>query len=98
MMISFLDIKHEKMKHSGTYDYHDDDCWCVMGGGYCNRDGFVWSCCGATKKDSECSGDKMHPTYWNHPKFLKTISDSKNKHSVYKSNKEIRQISPESFK
>ena len=86
-------------KHTGTYSYHDDDCWCLMGDiKYCNRDGFVWSCCGSCKKDSECSGSNMHPTYWGHPKFTKTFDRyGDNLKPVYKSNEEIRLISPESF-
>lgn len=88
----------KKRKHTGKYQYHDDDCWCVMGNNYCNRGGGVWSCCGACKKDSECSGDKMHPTYWNHPKFSQTVDGYNDNYSpAYKSNEEIRKISPESF-
>lgn len=86
-------------KHSGTWRYHDDDCWCVMGDNqYCNRDGYVWSCCGACKEDSECSGEKMHPTYWNHPKFSQTVEGYNDSYKpIYKSNEDIRKISPESF-
>jgi len=87
-----------KIKHTGNYEYHDDDCWCVLGRPYCNRDGFVWSCCGACKEDSDCSGSKMHPTYWKHPEFNKTIDkfDASSK-PIFKSNEEIRKISPKSF-
>lgn len=53
--------------HAGTWDYHDDDCMCPIAGRYCNRDGHVWSCCGATQQDSRCSAPTMHPTYWDYP-------------------------------
>ena len=44
-------------KHGGTWSYHEDDCMCMMGGyGYCNRAGYVWSCCGATLEISSCAG------------------------------------------
>ena len=42
--------------HTGNYRYHDDDCWCMMGSGYCNRGGSVWSCCGAVAQASTCAG------------------------------------------
>ena len=42
--------------HSGAWSYHDDDCWCMIAGGYCNRDGHVWSCCGAVAEESTCAG------------------------------------------
>jgi hypothetical protein len=87
----------KNLKHTGSYSYHDDDCWCMMGDNYCNRDGFVWSCCGACKKDSECSGAIMHPTYWKHPKFSQTVKEYANGKPVYKSNEEIRKIAPKCF-
>ncbi len=40
--------------HLGVYAYHNDDCRCIMGGHYCNRDGYVWSCCGATERYCHC--------------------------------------------
>ena len=47
--------------HTGDWRYHDDDCMCMMGGGFCNRGGRVWSCCGATERDSGCAGeDRRH--------------------------------------
>ena len=48
--------RKDSRKHTGTYDYHDDDCWCCIGGGFCCRDGRCWSCCGAFSKDSTCAG------------------------------------------
>jgi hypothetical protein len=49
--------------HTGNYRRHDDDCWCMMGGGYCNRGGFVWSCCGAIGQASSCAGEgRQHHT------------------------------------
>ena len=42
-------------KHTGKYEWHDDDCLCkLMGIEYCNRNGYVWSCCGETEKDVPC--------------------------------------------
>jgi hypothetical protein len=84
-------------KHTGSWDYHDDDCRCTIANPYCNRDGHVWSCCGACKEDSECSAPHMHPTYWSHPKFTETISGYKGMRPVYKTNEEIREIAPEAF-
>ena len=46
----------EEYEHTGSYRQHDDDCWCMMGGGYCNRGGFVWSCCGAVNGGDSCAG------------------------------------------
>lgn len=84
--------------HSGKWEYHDDDCWCIMGRDFCNRDGHVWSCCGACKKDSDCSAPNTHPTYWNHKKHTQTIDRYNSDHRpIYKSNKEIRKIAPECF-
>ncbi len=83
-------------KHKGKWEYHDDDCWCVMGDRYCNRGGPVWSCCGATVKNSECSSPNMHPTYMDHPIYSKTYTFIDNKRVVL-SNDEIRKLSPESF-
>lgn len=51
-----LKMKKRALPHMGSYKYHDDDCWCCMGGGFCNRDGYVWSCCGAFTKKSSCAG------------------------------------------
>jgi len=88
----------EPRKHSGEWSYHDDDCWCVMGGRkYCNRDGYVWSCCGACKEDSECSAPKAHPTHWSHPKFSSTVKGYSGTKPVYKTNEEIRSIAPDAF-
>lgn len=83
--------------HTGVWSYHDDDCRCVEGGLHCNRDDFVWSCCGACKKDSECSGAKLHPTHWSHPRYGETYDVHAGSRPAYRSNEEIRRISPESF-
>ncbi len=83
-------------EHTGRWEHHDDDCWCVLGGHYCNRDGFVWSCCGATTQDSECTAPNMHPTYWNHPKFRSSYRYVNNAR-VELSKDEIRELFPESF-
>ncbi len=84
--------------HTGKWEYHDDDCWCVLGNNYCNRDDWVWSCCGACKKDSDCSGKNMHPTYWKHDKFPYTIKKAgENGSTTFVSNEKIKKISPESF-
>lgn len=82
-------------QHSGRWIYHDDDCLC---GGPCNRNAYVWSCCGACKEDSECSGKQLHPTHWSHPKFFKTTSGY-NSHGRpnYLSNAEIRALAPDCF-
>lgn len=42
--------------HAGSWNYHDDDCMCAMGGLHCNRDAYIWSCCGATRKDAPPCG------------------------------------------
>lgn len=52
--------------HTGTWDYHDDDCMCGAYGRHCNRDGHVWSCCGACREDTECTAPELHPTHWNY--------------------------------
>ena len=84
--------------HTGSFDYHDDDCLCVMGGAYCNRDGYVWSCCGSCKEHSDCSRPETHPTYWNHPLSSATHSGEwVNHRPLYKSNTEIRALMPEAF-
>jgi phospholipase/carboxylesterase len=46
----------ERLNHTSGWRYHDDDCWCMMAGGYCNRGGYVYSCCGATVEGSGCAG------------------------------------------
>jgi hypothetical protein len=78
--------------HSGSYLYHDDDCRCVEGGMYCNRDGRCWSCCGACKQDSECTAPEMHPTYPDHACFGATISEYRGSRPQYRSNAEIARI------
>lgn len=83
--------------HTGVWNYHDDDCRCVEGGLHCNRDGWVWSCCGACKHESECSAPNLHPTHWNHPKFTETQAGYDGLRPRYRSNEEIRRLSPESF-
>lgn len=85
--------------HDGAYLYHDDDCRCTDGGiTYCNRDGHVWSCCGACKEASECTAPRRHPTHWQHPKHAETIADHRpSGRPIYKTNVEIRQIAPEDF-
>jgi hypothetical protein len=79
--------------HSGSYDSHDDDCRCVFGGRmYCNRNGNCWSCCGACKQDSQCTGSSQHPTACMHPIFFDTIASYQDGRPVYKSNEEIERI------
>ena len=51
------EANQKDQKHFGSWSYHEDDCWCMMGGdAYCNRGGYVWSCCGATVELSSCAG------------------------------------------
>lgn len=83
--------------HTGSYEFHDDDCRCTMALPYCNRGGWVWSCCGATKKHSDCSGAQTDPTYWSHPKCGATVDHWENHWPVHKSNAEIRAVAPECF-
>lgn len=83
--------------HAGSWGSHDDDCWCAMAGGYCNRGGWVWSCCGACKEDSECSAPRMHPTHWQHPKHGQTTAGYRGVWPVYRSDAEIRALAPEAF-
>lgn len=40
--------------HRGYFAYHNDDCRCVLGDHYCNRQGHIWSCCGSTGQYSGC--------------------------------------------
>lgn len=75
--------------HAGRYTYHDDDCRCVEGGLYCNRDGSCWSCCGACKEDSDCTAPEMHPTNPSHPLFFQTTAGTKNLRFEFKPNEEI---------
>ena len=84
-------------EHRGDYEYHDDDCWCIMGRPLCNRGGHGWSCCGACKEDFECSAPHTHPTYWNHAKHARTIARYERRQPVYKSDDEIRALAPECF-
>ena len=85
-------------QHTGHYEYHHDDCRCVEFGFYCARDCSIWSCCGAGKKDSECSAPRTHPTYWTHPKHGLTVAGyGPSHHPRYKSNEEIRAVAPECF-
>jgi hypothetical protein len=86
-------------KHTGVWSRHDDDCRCIDGGiPYCNRDGWVWSCCGACKQQSECSAPNMHPTYWNHPKFSQThVSYDERLRPEYLPDEELRRLAPEAF-
>ncbi|MCB9564660.1 MAG: hypothetical protein H6708_30105 [Kofleriaceae bacterium] len=80
-------------RHTGHWQFHDDDCRCVEGDlPYCNRGGAVWSCCGACKEHSECTAPAMHPTYWNHPWHGKTISGWAGVWPTYKRNAEIRAL------
>ena len=85
------------MKHTGTWRYHDDDCRCSWADLYCTRDGFCWSCCGASKEDSECSAAKMHPTHWQHRGHRRTVAGYEGVWPVYKDNEEIKDLFPESF-
>lgn len=42
--------------HHGHWNYHDDDCQCgrYFDNSYCNRNGYIWSCCGSTSEHSTC--------------------------------------------
>lgn len=42
--------------HSGYWSFHDDDClcWRYFDGAHCNRNGYIWSCCGALSESSAC--------------------------------------------
>lgn len=91
-----MDKSKKYKNHTGKWEYHDDDCWCVMGGRYCNRGGGIWSCCGAIVKDSECSAPDMHPTYMDHPLYDKTFKYVDGKR-VSLNKDEIRKLSPKSF-
>jgi hypothetical protein len=83
--------------HTGTWRYHDDDCRCTWVNPYCNRDGWVWSCCGACKEKSDCSAPHKHPTYWTHPKSSACNTGYKNNWPVHRTNAEIRAVAPECF-
>lgn len=83
--------------HTGTWRYHDDDCRCGWYDGYCNRDGNIWSCCGACKQHSDCAAPNTHPTFWSHPRHAATVAGYRNNWPFYKSNAEIRAASPDSF-
>lgn len=52
----------EASRHTGIWSYHDDDCRCGFFNSYCNRNGYCWSCCGATSEFSSCSHSDSHPT------------------------------------
>ncbi len=41
--------------HSGIFAFHYDDCMCSMGNWPCNRDGWIWSCCGSLEKYCRCT-------------------------------------------
>lgn len=83
--------------HTGSWRYHDDDCRCAWADQYCNRDGWVWSCCGACKEESDCSAPATHPTYWNHPKHAATVLRYQGSWPVHRRNSEIRDVAPECF-
>jgi len=83
--------------HTGSWEYHVDDCRCTEADLYCNRDGWIWSCCGSCKEHSDCTSDRKHPTHWSHPRVSATISGFENNWPKHKSNKEIRAAAPESF-
>lgn len=83
--------------HKGTWSYHDDDCRCGWYDMYCNRDGWVWSCCGSCKEHSDCSAPHMHPTHWQHFKATDTHAGWKGIRPTYRSNAEIRALAPECF-
>lgn len=85
------------MQHTGSWDSHDDDCQCGLGSRHCNRGSACWSCCGACKQDSECTGTRLHPTHWSHPKHGQTVAGYSGGWPTYKSNEEIRRIAPECF-
>ena len=56
-------ISQKHYEHFGTWDYHDDDCRCMLADDmWCNRDGRCWSCCGAVVEKSTCArkGNKHH--------------------------------------
>lgn len=48
-------------EHTGTFDYHDDDCRCAFHGSFCNRYGHCWSCCGSIFDGTTgCTGGSAH--------------------------------------
>eukprot|EP00741_Cyanophora_paradoxa_P012312 tig00000169_g11898.t1 len=54
---NFPDRKQKPLNgHRGYYSYHDDDCRCAMYGeeSHCNRNGYIWSCCGQWNRYSVC--------------------------------------------
>lgn len=80
-------------EHGGEYRYHDDDCRCVEGDQFCNRDGRCWSCCGAAKEDSVCTAPALHPTSPSHPCFMQTVARYDGPRTpVFRSNEEIARI------
>lgn len=83
--------------HTGSYDYHHDDCRCSEADLYCNRDGRVWSCCGACKEHSDCTAPATHPTFWRHPLHGATVSGFRGVWPTYRSNAEIRALAPKLF-
>ena len=76
--------------HTGTWRYHDDDCRCGWYRSHCNRDGGVWSCCGACKQHSDCSGAALHPTHWQHPDHHRTVTGHRDHRPVHRPNAELR--------
>lgn len=83
--------------HAGQYEYHDDDCRCSMADLFCNRDGQVWSCCGACKEHSDCSAPNTHPTYWQHPLHGAMIAEFAGVRPTYRTNAEIRALATDCF-
>lgn len=42
--------------HKGHWTWHDDDCQCAryFDDSYCNRNGYIWSCCGQMSESGMC--------------------------------------------
>ena len=86
------------MKHTGDWQFHEDDCLCgAYTDAWCNRGGWVWSCCGACAEESECTAPALHPTHWKHPRHHETVRTYVNGWPVHLSPAELRERLPELF-
>lgn len=79
-------------QHTGRWRYHDDDCRCVEGDLFCNRDGHCWSCCGAAQEDSDCTAPEMHPTNPSHPVFAQTVAGFRDGRACFKPKAEVEAL------
>ena len=45
--------------HTGIFAFHADDCMCSLAGWPCARQRSIWSCCGSTDRNSQCTNTGM---------------------------------------